>query len=264
MSAIIRRMIPAANLTLLYGQLPLEERFKAARLHGFSAAEILFPYDRSPQWYAERLRESGLQLVLVNTPVDPEQAPWGRAALAGQQAQFREDFARVAAVCEATGCPAVHVMAGCTDGQDPQARATLLENLAWASAAYPELRLQLEGLNHSDVPGYFYARPDAVIEVLQALGAGNVGLQFDFYHTVREALDLCAELQRAMPWVRHVQVAGSPARNEPDLTRDNLQASFEQLHAAGYDGFVGYEYRPAADVAAGLVWSQPIQTLFSR
>ncbi|NLC35727.1 MAG: TIM barrel protein, partial [Alcaligenaceae bacterium] len=105
-------MIPAANLTLLYGRLPLEDCFSAAREDGFRAVEIQFPYDHPPQWYAGQLNDNDLQLVLVNTPKDPENAPWGRAALPGQQDAFRRDFAQAAELCAATGCAAVHVMAG--------------------------------------------------------------------------------------------------------------------------------------------------------
>src|SRR5690606_41298164 len=93
MSAIIRRMIPAANLTLLYGQLPIEARFEAAARDGFRAVEILYPYDRSPAWYAARLREFELELALINTPVDAAAAPVGRAAPRGGPASFRHDVA---------------------------------------------------------------------------------------------------------------------------------------------------------------------------
>ena len=256
-------MIPAANLTLLYGHLPLEARFEAARLDGFSAVEILFPYDRSPQWYAGRLREHGLRLALVNTPVDSQAAPWGRAALRGGQRAFRDDFARAAAVCEATGCGAVHVMAGCVPGGDALARDTLLGNLAWAQGAYPAIRPQLEALNAFDVPGYFYSRPSAVIDILRAADSRHAGLQFDFYHVARQGLDLMAELEAALPWIRHVQVAGSPLRTEPDLARDGVLEGFERLHAAGYHGCIGYEYRPAASVSQGLRWAEPLLKYFS-
>ncbi|NYT22997.1 TIM barrel protein [Alcaligenaceae bacterium] len=256
-------MIPAANLTLLYGHLPLEARFEAASSDGFEAVEILFPYDKDPHWYAERLREHGLRLVLVNTPTDPADAPSGRAALPGQSAAFRNDLALAAELCGATGCPAIHVMAGCVEpGGAEAARATLLDNLAWAAARYPQQTLQLEALNSIDFPGYFYSRPEAVRDILQALSLGNVGMQFDFYHVVKEGLSLADELRASLPWIRHVQVAGSPARQEPDLDRDGLLAGFESLHQAAYRGHIGYEYRPAGSVSAGLRWADRLLQYF--
>ncbi len=258
-------MIPTANLTLLYGSLPLEERFVAARLDGFKAVEILFPYDQEPEWYAQQLQENGLQLALINTPVDTEAARWGRAAVPGQGADFRRDLQRAARVCEATGCPAIHVMAGAVAPSEHEAgRSALLDNLSWAAAAYPGLRLQLEALNTFDVPGYFYSEPGRVADILQSMAIDSVGMQFDFYHVVRQGLDLPAELERALPWLRYVQVAGSPQRHEPRADQDGIAQAFTRLHEYGYRGHVGYEYRPAADASAGLAWAQGLSNLFSN
>lgn len=139
-------MTPAANLTLLYGRLPLEDRFSAAREDGFAAVEIQFPYDREPQWYVQQLSDNGLRLVLINTPKESDTAPWGRAALTSQRDQFRRDFARAAEFCDATGCPAVHVMAGLVAPQQAaEGHDTLLANLDWAVTQYPALRCYWKG-----------------------------------------------------------------------------------------------------------------------
>lgn len=259
-------MKAAANLSLLYGQLPLEERFAAARDHGFTAVEILFPYDQEPQWYARKLKDHGLQLVLVNTPSDPDTAPWGRAGLPGQEAAFRHDFARAAQVCRASGCGAVHVMAGCPPmGEREAGRQTLLANLQWAADTYPDLTLQLEALNQFDVPGYHYSKPAEVREILALAGVEQAGMQFDFYHTRRQGLDVVAELEASLPWIRHVQVAGSPARQEPDLARDiSFLQGFRRLYESGYRGHVGFEYRPAGQVSEGLRWAQDLAPYFSQ
>jgi len=259
-------MKAAANLTLLYGHLPLEERFSAARADGFSAVEILFPYDREPGWYVQQLNDHGLQLVLVNTPIDAEHARWGRAALIEQKILFRRDFDQAAHLCELTGCTAVHVMAGCVPpSQAAVGQATLIENMQWAASQYPELTLQLEALNSQDVPGYLYCKPAAVRSILEQAKVQSAGMQFDFYHVLREGLHLVNELDTALPWIRHVQVAGSPARQEPDLERDlGYLDGFERLHAAAYDGFVGFEYRPAAEVSEGLRWAAGLSPYFSH
>ena len=58
----------AANLTMLFTELPFLERFEAARKAGFSAVEFLFPYDFLKSEVAAALNESGLKLVLHNLP----------------------------------------------------------------------------------------------------------------------------------------------------------------------------------------------------
>ncbi len=58
----------AANLTVLFAELPFEERFEAAARAGFRAVECLFPYDWPAAALAGRLRDAGLELVLFNAP----------------------------------------------------------------------------------------------------------------------------------------------------------------------------------------------------
>ena len=250
----------AANLSMLYGHLPLADRFAAAAGDGFGAAEILFPYDESPQWYAAQLRKHGLCLVLVNTPIDPPRYSMGMAAQPEAHALFRDSFETALALCRSTGCHAVHVMPGLIDPGLPvqEQRAVFLDNLQWAAQQDREITLHLEPLNQIDVPAYFYHCPDEAVAILGVLNEPNIGLQFDFYHVVKQGLDLTDELQKNRHWVRHVQVAGSPQRDEPDLELNGLLSGFEELHRTGYPGSVGFEYRPRGSVGAGLEWARPL------
>lgn len=250
----------AANLTLLYSNLPVHERFAAAAKDGFRHVEILSPYDESPDWYAQQLQRHGLQLVLVNTPVMSPDHPVGVAAQPAERERFREAMHQVAAVCRATGCTAVHVMAGKRDpacSRETQS-ATLHDNLRWASRQYPDLTLQLEALNSLDVPGYFYSVPEQVAQELAVLNIPQAGMQFDFYHVVREGLSPAEQVERHFPWIRHVQIAGAPDRHEPDLARHDLMAGTRRLRALGYDAFMGLEYRPETTAGEGLAWIRPL------
>lgn len=255
----------AANLTLLYGHLPLVERFAAAAHDGFTAVEILFPYDETPQWYADRLNEAGLRLALINTPITADY-PWGMAGQKGAQALFHSAWEQALAVCSATGCQAIHVMAGSAappgEARERQ-RSQLMHNLAWAAAQDRSVVLTLEALNRIDVPGYFYDEPQHVVSILRELDEPNVGLQFDFFHVARQGLDALATLAPCLPFIRHVQVAGSPGRNEPDLRKDGLLEGLLCLANFGYAGFLGFEYRPRVDVSDGLGWTRPLLSMRS-
>ncbi len=257
----------AANLSLLYPHLAFAERFTAAAADGFTAAELLFPYDVEPDVLAGWLRASALQHVLVNTPPGPTGEP-GFAGLPGAAAAFRDGFHRALAVCGATGCRIIHTMAG-----DPPAGATydecvdtLLTNLAWAAAVAAErgIVLTLEALNHHDMPGYLYSVPTQTVAVVNQLGHPAVRVQFDLFHTAREGLDLVAELHAALPHTHHVQIAGAPDRHEPDLAYPGLADAIVALDASGYDGWLGFEYRPAGDTTAGLSWCTPMAARFVR
>lgn len=251
----------AANLTLLYAGLPVAERFAAAASDGFTHVEILAPYDESPQWYVRQLEQHGLDLILVNTPVVSPEYPFGTAAQPQAIELFRKSIEQAAAVCMATGCRAVHVMAGMRDARySREAQAAVLhDNLRWASNAYPHLVWHLEALNRMDVPDYFYHLPEQVARELTAINRAQVGMQYDFYHVVKEGLSPADQVERYRSFIRHVQIAGAPDRHEPDLDQDGLLPGIRNLVEGGYGGFMGLEYRPAGAAHQGLSWVQTLR-----
>lgn len=252
----------AANLTLLYHDLPWEERFAAARRDGFRAAEILLPYDAPPDWYARHLRASGLELALFNTPIFDGAGRRGLAALPGMQAEFRAAFDSALAVAAATGCRRIHLMAGHVEGLDPAAcMATMRENLAHAvkMAERDGVVLLLEALNRTDMGGYLYWLPQQVIALLAEFASPHLRLQFDFYHCAMEGLDAMEQARAAAPWIGHVQVAGTSGRHEPDLADGSLLQAMAALPSLGYDSWIGCEYRPLARAADGLGWCEPLR-----
>jgi hydroxypyruvate isomerase len=241
----------AANLTLLFPDLPFLDRFEAARAAGFEGVEIQFPYDHPAPAILARLDRTRLPLVVMNAP-PPNYTGGARgfAAVPGAEDRFRHDFRRAARVAATFGALHLHVMAGVARGA--AARETFLRNLAWAAAAAPALSLTIEPLNPGDLPGYFLADFDTALAVLDAVGAPNLGLQFDAYHAQAIAGDALAVWDAVAPRVRHVQVAGHPGRHEPDP--DALAALLTRLDAAGYAGWVGAEYHPRATTTEGLGW----------
>lgn len=254
----------AANLSWLYPHMDWEQRFAAARHDGFDAVEILLPYDQAPAWYADQLRAHDLTLALFNTPIDPDAARMGLAAIPGAQAQFRRAFDQARAVADATGCRRIHCMAGTTAALDGAAcRETLLQNLghALALAERDGLMLTLEPLNRIDAPGYFYHQPAEVVSILQHFQSPSLRLQFDYYHCARESLDLLQAARDAAPWIGHVQIAGAPVRNEPDLSSDDWLNAVTVLPTIGYDSWLSCEYTPRTTAAEGLGWCQPLRDL---
>lgn len=250
----------AANLTLLYGDLPVADRFAAAARDGFTYVEILQPYDYSAHWYAQQLHEHGLELILINTPVTSPDYSMGVAAQPGVASVFQAAIDQAAHVCHVTGCQQIHVLAGLrntTFSRDAQSQV-LRENLRWALARHPALEFNLEALNQDDVPAYFYDRPAQVAAELTKLSGTRIGMQFDFYHVTKQGLNLIEQLDANIDDVRHVQVAGAPLRHEPELYADDVWAGFKRLQTLGYQRYVGLEYRPENGVANGLSWLQPL------
>jgi hydroxypyruvate isomerase len=252
----------AANLSWMYRHLDWSDRFAAAANDGFTAVEILQPYDQPANWYDKLLRQHGLKLVLLNTPIAQGAGKLGLAAIPGAEADFHAAFERARGVAQATGCGRIHVMAGHVAGLDAQAcRATLLRNLEHALELmqHDPIVLTLEALNRADVPGYFYHLPSQAMEILRHFDSPHLRLQFDFYHCVKESLDLERELHAAAGIIGHVQIAGARGRHEPDLSRDGLLDAVASLPQLGYDSWIGCEYAPLAGAAEGLAWCEPLR-----
>ena len=80
----------AANLTMLYNEVPFLDRFERAAAAGFDAVEFLFPYAHPTREIKARLEAHRLALVLHNLPAgDWDAGERGIACLPGRQAEFR-------------------------------------------------------------------------------------------------------------------------------------------------------------------------------
>lgn len=257
----------AANLTLLYPGLPMASRMACAARDSFTGVEILFPYNTPADDLARLLKRQRFTLVLINTPLGP-QGEKGLACVPGREAEFMRGLKRALAVCDKTGCRSIHVMAGMAgpDTSPAQARNTLINNLRVAAtlAAKADVTLTLEALNRQDMPDYFYHLPEQVASIIQAVGHPAVRLQFDFYHSQREGLDLPATLRPLLPLVHHVQFANPNGRHEPDLNDPQVRAALLLLASTGYEGWLGCEYTPVIDAQTGLAWRNDYRALLDQ
>jgi len=260
----------AANLSLMYTELPFLERFAAAARDGFAAVVYLFPYAFDTRELSARLRDLGLRQVLFNAPPGGGDrvamaAAWdagerGTAALPGREAEFRAGVREALRYAEALDCPHIHLMAGCIpEGADRAApQACYLENLRWAAhAAGAQGRLVLiEPINLRDMPGYFLHRQAQAHALLDAVQSPHLKVQMDLYHCQIAEGDVATRLRQYLPTgrVAHLQIAGVPERQEPDRGELHYPYLFELIDALGYTGWIGCEYRPAAGTTQGLGW----------
>ena len=249
----------AANLTTLFAEVPVLERFDAAAAAGFDAVELLFPYDHTPDEVAERLKANDLQHVLINLPSgDWTKGERGISALPGREDEFRDSVAKGLDYALAMQCPTVHVMAGIVEGGLSNAAAVdcYMTNLAHAAETFGEhgIGVTIEPLNTRAAPGYLISRQGEARDIIERVGHPNLGLQFDFYHVQIMEGDLAVRLREFMPIIRHTQIAGAPERHEPDIGEVNYPYLFDLLDELGYEGFVGCEYNPRTTTEQGLDW----------
>ena len=249
----------AANLSMMFTELPFLDRFAAAAKAGFTGVEYLFPYDFDGADLAKRLADTGLTQVLFNMPPGNwDKGERGIACLPDRVAEFRAGVDEAAAYARTLSCSRVHGMAGVLPpGLDPErANETYIANLRFAAEAFARdgVSLLIEPINTRDIPGYFLSRTQQALDVIAAVGHPNVRLQYDCYHMHIMEGDLAATLQRHLGSIAHVQIADAPGRHEPGTGDIEYPALFKHLDALGYDGWIGCEYRPQAGTLEGLGW----------
>lgn len=251
----------AANLTMLFTEVPFLDRFERAARAGFEGVEFLFPYPYAPEELRSRLDRHGLRLVLHNLPAGNWDAgERGIACLPDRVAEFREGVATAIRYARALGVGQVNCLAGkAPAGVDPALlHRTLVENLRFAAAELggAGLKLLLEPINTFDIPGFLVTRSAQALAILDEVGAPNAFLQFDAYHAQRMEGELCGTLSRHLSRIAHVQIADNPGRNEPGTGEIDHRFLFAHLDRIGYAGWVGCEYKPATTTEAGLGWRE--------
>jgi len=249
----------AANLTMLFTELPFLDRFDAAARAGFKAVEFLFPYAFEANDIKARLDANGLQLVLHNLPAgDWDAGERGIACHPDRVEEFRAGVERAMAYAQTLGVKQLNCLVGKAPAGVPDSvlRETLVANLRHAAARLKTagLRLLVEPINNYDIPGFYLSRTQQALDLLDEVGADNAFVQYDIYHAQRTEGELAATLQKHLARIGHVQLADNPGRNEPGTGEINYAFLFRHLDRIGYDGWVGCEYKPASTTEAGLGW----------
>jgi hydroxypyruvate isomerase len=259
-------MRAAANLSFLFQELPLVERFQAARDCGFRGVEVLFPYGEDTRALANAATAAEVEVVLINSRLgDSKAGEAGFAALPERLAQFRDSFQEALQYAKDLACPRIHVLSGKWTGDQPdtgRSLDTLVSNLQWAAdeAGRGGISILLEPLNRYDMPRYALPTAELAAEVIGRVGRPNVGLQFDMYHWQIMGGDLTRRIQAFGHLIRHAQISCVPGRGEPDLGEVNLEFVLRTLAGVGYDGWVGGEYRPRGATVDSLRWVRMISS----
>jgi hydroxypyruvate isomerase len=250
----------AANLTLMFNEVPFLERFEAAATAGFTAVEFLFPYDYPADEIGERLTRNRLTQALFNLPPgDWAAGERGFAALPHRFGDLQQSLHTALAYAEATGVKRLHLMAGIADRFDRRAVEAFYKSVAWAAEFFAPhgIDVVIEPINPRNVPGYFLNDFTFARDLINELKIANLKLQFDIYHCQIIHGDVTMRLREMMPIIGHVQIASIPSRHEPDGEELNYPFLFGELDRLGYAGFVGCEYNPRGKTTDGLAWFKP-------
>ena len=249
----------AANLTMLFGEVSFLDRFELAASAGFSAVEFLFPYAWSAAEIKQRLDANGLTLVLHNLPAgDWDAGERGIACHPLRVDEFRAGVFKAIEYAKALGVTQLNCLAGkIPAGVSVEVlQQTLVANLRFAAAELKkaDLKLLIEPINTFDIPGFYLKRTDQAAAILDEVAADNLFIQYNIYHAQRMEGELGNTIAKYLSRIGHIQLADNPGRNEPGSGEINYRWLFKRIDELGYQGWIGCEYKPAADTKQGLGW----------
>ncbi len=249
----------SANLSMLFTEYPFLDRFEAAAKAGFRGVEYFSPYEAPAAEIAARLKANGLTQALFNLPSgDWAKGERGIACHPDRVAEFRDGVSRAIDYAEALGCSMVNCLAGIPKPKSTvtEAHRTLVENLRAAAERLEKegVLLVVEPINRFDMPGFLLTHSGRALDVIDETGASNLKLQYDIYHMQRMEGELAATIEKNLPRIGHIQIAGNPGRHEPDIGEINYPFLVERLDALGYSGWIGAEYKPKGRTEEGLGW----------
>ncbi len=249
----------AANLTMLWPELDVYDRFKAAAEAGFRRVEILFVHALDPARVERALRENGLELVLF----DPAPGNWdkgerGLLSIPGREEEFLATVRDAVASAKRFGTKLINALAGIPPAGVSRAdgERTAIANLRAGAPLVEKIgaKVLVEAINSVDMPGYFADTVERAAALVEGADSPSVRLQLDQYHVGMAGSDARAALKRYAPLVAHVQVADVPGRNQPGTGKQPIREFLDDLDRLDYRGSVGLEYRPRGSMDEALSW----------
>lgn len=255
----------AANLTMLFNELPFMERFEKAAKSGFQAVEFLFPYPFAAEEIKQKLDQNKLQLVLHNLPAgDWDAGERGIACLPDRIAEFQAGVAKAIEYAKVLGVKELNCLAGKMPANiDAElVRQTFVANLRYAASELKKanIKLLIEPINTFDIPGFYLSKTQQALDILNDVGSDNLYVQYDIYHAQRMEGELAKTLEANLGKIAHIQLADNPGRNEPGTGEINYAYLFKLIDRIGYQGWIGCEYKPASSTEAGLGWIKELNS----
>jgi hydroxypyruvate isomerase len=249
----------AANLTMLFNEVPFIDRFGAAARAGFRGVECLFPYAFDVERIADQLNVYQLDLVLHNLPAGKwEAGERGIACNPDRVGEFQDGVGEAMQYAKVLGVKQLNCLVGIVPqgvGKD-RAYATVVGNLTFAAEKLKAagVRLLIEPINTFDIPGFFLSHTMQALQIIDDTGSDNLFVQYDIYHMQRMEGELAGTIRNHQAMIKHVQLADNPGRFEPGTGEINYRYLFGMLDEIGYEGWIGCEYKPKAGTLEGLHW----------
>ncbi len=256
------------NCSILFTELPLLDRPVAAKAAGFDAVEFWWPWptqpvpaDRDVDAFVTAVSDAGVQLVGLNFFAGDLAGPdAGVLSIPARSREFRDNVAVAVGIGERLGVSGFNALYGnrvedvSAQEQDELATENLV--LACRAAGRAGFQVLVEAVSGAK-PYPLRSAADAVAvvdRVSDVAGVDNIAFLCDLYHLAVNGEDLDAVVASYPDRIGHVQIADAPGRGEPGTGQLDLDGVLARMQKAGYDGWVGLEYKPTGATADSFDW----------
>lgn len=262
----------AANISLLFTELPLLERPAAAAAAGFQTIESWWPFSSAVPEAAEverfitAVNSSGASLCALNFFAgDMPAGDRGLACNPSRQKELEDSTEVLLTIARQTGCKRFNLLYGQIDPaidlqvqHECAARAiALAAGKVGAIGGTILIEALASGLNGN----YPLCTAQQVVDLLTGPldGIGNVKFLFDTFHLASNGVDLEDAVRKFRSHIAHVQIADCPGRGQPGTGNLAIGEVIGALEQAGYEWYFACEYRPVGGTVESLGWISGIE-----
>lgn len=249
----------AANLSFLFTELDLIDRFKAAKQCGFDAVEIQFPYLIPAEQIKQSLLENQLKLVLFNVDADDLlQGGEGLAAVPEKHEDFIQALQQCKTYAEILKPEVINVLPGRCFNTERTAEYinTFIKNLSRALDTFSPLGIKtaFEAINTKDMPKFIINSGQQMLDIIKQINHPMLFMQYDIYHSVMMNEDIVEFIIQNSDKIAHIQFADVPGRGQPGTGSINFIQLFGCIQASKYTGWIGAEYKPVGATTQSFDW----------
>ncbi|KAM3719875.1 putative hydroxypyruvate isomerase [Dirofilaria immitis] len=246
----------AANLTMMFPEMDLLQKYGKVAELGFQLVEVSLPYGCPAEELLQQAEHHHLKHILINAPAGNWSKGFrGLAALPEQKSNYIESLNIAIQYAKKLNLQKVHVMAGIAEQTDKNYEVYVGNiRLACQQFGKESIICLIEPICEAAVPGYFMNSYSKALQVLNEVNEPNLKIMLDFFHAQQICGKLTTTIEKLAPFIGHVQVAQVPSRHEPDTDGEiNYSYIFNTLKKFG-DWDVGCEYLNSGSDNQYLQW----------
>lgn len=238
-------------IEMFWTDLPYEARIRRVKAAGYSAIEFWGWRNKDLDAMHAAIEETGLAVAgLISEPA---------FCLTdyGNEDALVTGVAESAATALSFGCNRMIVTTGngvANETFEITRRRVVrkLKKMA-AVAADKGVVLVLEPLNPLvDHKGYWLTTMAQAADIVQEVDSPGLRILYDLYHQQITEGNLIDNLHQYLSLIGHIHTAGVPGRNELCGGELDYRGLFSAIDEAGYEGYVGLEFRPTKGEESAL------------